>query len=80
MTSIQTSNIFAALSDPKKKKKGSSKSKEGGDKKKKISKAERTAELERAIFEAPKVTISNWADTDEDSDADVPIPDSWGQV
>lgn len=80
MTTIQTSNVFAALSDAKKKKKSSSKSKESGDKKKKISKAERSAELERAIFAAPKVSISNWADTDEDSDADIPIPESWGTV
>ena len=50
---IQSSNIFAAL-DTKKKKKGSSKSQEGEKKKeKKVSKAERSAELERAIFSAP---------------------------
>jgi hypothetical protein len=80
MSSIQTSNIFAALSDAKKKKKGSSKSKESGDKKKKISKAERSAELERAIFDAPKVNISSWADTDEDSDTDNAGAESWATV
>ena len=75
---IQSNNIFAAL-DTKKKKKGSSKSAEGEKKKeKKVSKAERSAELERAIFSAPKVSISNWADTDDEDDFGGDLPDSWG--
>ncbi len=75
---IQSSNIFAAL-DTKKKKKGSSKSQEGEKKKeKKVSKAERSAELERAIFSAPKVSISNWADTDDEDEFGADLPDSWG--
>jgi hypothetical protein len=80
MNPIQHTNIFAALGEAKKKKKGALKSKDGGEKKKKASKAERSAELERAIFDGPKVSITNWADTDEDSDADAPLPDTWGEV
>jgi hypothetical protein len=81
MATFQTSNIFAALGDAKKKKKGSGKSKEGGgEKKKKVSKAERSAELERAIFDGPKISVSNWADTDEDSDAEQAASEGWGMV
>jgi hypothetical protein len=75
---ITSQNVFAAL-DTKKKKK-SSKSKDADEKKKKKeqSKADRSAELERAIFSGPKVSISNWADTDDDDD-DFPdqLPESW---
>ncbi len=75
---ITSQNIFAAL-DTKKKKK-SSKSKDADEKKKKkeVSKADRSAELERAIFSGPKVSISNWADTDDDDDDFVDeLPESW---
>ncbi|KAK9909905.1 hypothetical protein WJX75_009245 [Coccomyxa subellipsoidea] len=74
---ITSQNIFAAL-DTKKKKK-SSKSKDADEKKKKkeVSKADRSAELERAIFSGPKVSISNWADTDEDDDFVEELPESW---
>lgn len=75
---ITSQNVFAAL-DTRKKKKSSSKSKEAEDKKKdkKASKADRSAELERAIFSGPKVNISNWADTDDDDDFGDDLPDSW---
>ena len=75
---ITSQNVFAAL-DTRKKKKSSSKSKESEDKKKdkKATKADRGAELERAIFSAPKVNISNWADTDDDDDFGDELPDSW---
>ena len=75
---ITSQNVFAAL-DTRKKKKSSSKSKESEDKKKdkKATKADRSAELERAIFSAPKVNISNWADTDDDDDFGDELPDSW---
>ena len=75
---ITSQNVFAAL-DTRKKKKVSSKSKESEDKKKdkKTSKADRSAELERAIFSGPKVNISNWADTDDDDDFGDDLPDSW---
>ena len=75
---ITSQNVFAAL-DTRKKKKISSKSKEAEDKKKdkKTSKADRSAELERAIFSGPKVNISNWADTDDDDDFGDDLPDSW---
>ncbi len=74
---ITSQNIFAAL-DTKKKKK-SSKSKDADEKKKKkeVSKADRSAELERAIFSGPKVSISNWADTDDDDDFVDELPESW---
>lgn len=74
---ITSQNIFAAL-DTKKKKKSSSKSKDGDDKKKKkvASKADRSAELERAIFSGPKVSITNWADTDDEDELDE-LPESW---
>lgn len=74
---ITSQNVFAAL-DTKKKKK-SSKSKDADEKKKKkeASKADRSAELERAIFSGPKVSISNWADTDDDDDFADELPESW---
>ena len=74
---ITSQNVFAAL-DTKKKKKSASKSKDADDKKKKksVSKADRSAELERAIFSAPKVSITNWADTDDEDDIDE-LPESW---
>jgi hypothetical protein len=74
---ITSQNIFAAL-DTKKKKKSSSKSKDADDKKKKkaVSKADRSAELERAIFSGPKVSITNWADTDDEDEIDE-LPESW---
>ena len=75
---ITSQNVFAAL-DTRKKKKSSSTSKESEDKKKdkKAVKADRSAELERAIFSGPKVNISNWADTDDDDDFGDDLPDSW---
>jgi hypothetical protein len=75
---ITSQNVFAAL-DTRKKKKSASKSKESEDKKKdkKAFKADRSAELERAIFSGPKVNISNWADTDDDDDFGDNLPDSW---
>ena len=74
---ITSQNTFAAL-DTKKKKKSSSKSKDGDDKKKKkvASKADRSAELERAIFSGPKVSITNWADTDDEDELDE-LPEAW---
>lgn len=75
---ITSQNVFAAL-DTRKKKKSSSKSKESEDKKKdkKASKADRSAELERAIFSGPKVNISNWADTDDEDDSGDDLADPW---
>lgn len=73
---ITSQNIFAALDTKKKKKSSKSKDAEDKKKKKELSKADRSAELERAIFSGPKVSISNWADTDDDDDfAD--LPESW---
>lgn len=81
--SLSTSNLFAAL-DTKKKKKSSSKSKDHDKKKstKVASKADRSADLERAIFAQPQTAVTNWAD-DEDDDFlnDIaPLPEGWGEV
>lgn len=84
MTSLQTSNIFAALGDVKGGKKKSSKSKgEGGEKKKKQSKAEEKSQLEAAIFSGLP-SVSNWADElDEEDDFGGglgALPDGWSAV
>lgn len=77
---LESSNLFAAL-DTKKKKK--SKSSKDHDKKKKPDKAEKAAELDRAIFSQPVQASTNWADEDDfdDFDQDLgPLPESWAQV
>lgn len=64
--SLTTGNIFAALDTKKGKKKKSKehdKKKKSGDKK-----AVSAAELERAIFSQPSISISNWADEDDDDE------------
>ena len=80
--SLQTSNIFAALDTKKKKKSSSSKSKEHDKKKKSQPKADRSAELERAVFSQPATTTTNWADEEEDDfDDDLgPLPEGWAAV
>ena len=84
MTSLQTSNIFAALGAAKGGKKKSSKTKEdGGEKKKKQSKAEEKSQLEAAIFSGLP-SVSNWADElDEEDDFGGglgALPDGWSAV
>ena len=84
MTSLQTSNIFAALGAAKGGKKKSGKSKEdGGEKKKKQSKAEEKSQLEAAIFSGLP-SVSNWADElDEEDDFGGglgALPDGWSAV
>ncbi len=78
---LESANLFAAL-DTKKKKK--SKSSKDHDKKKKPDKAEKAAELDKAIFSQPAPTTTNWADDDEfddDFENDLgPLPESWAQV
>lgn len=77
---LESANLFAAL-DTKKKKKG--KPSKDHDKKKKPDKAEKAAELDRAVFSQPVPTSTNWADEDEDDDFDNdlgPLPESWAQV
>lgn len=77
---LESSNLFAAL-DTKKKKK--SKSSKDHDKKKKPDKAEKAAELDRAIFSQPVPASTNWADEDEEDEFDQdlgPLPESWAQV
>lgn len=77
---LESANLFAAL-DTKKKKKG--KSSKDHDKKKKPDKAEKAAELDRAVFSQPAPATTNWADEDEDDDFDNdlgPLPESWAQV
>ena len=77
---LESANLFAAL-DTKKKKKG--KPSKDHDKKKKPDKAEKAAELDRAIFSQPVPATTNWADEDEDDDFDNdlgPLPESWAQV
>lgn len=77
---LESANLFAAL-DTKKKKKG--KSTKDHDKKKKPDKAEKAAELDRAVFSQQVPTSTNWADEDDDDDFDNdlgPLPESWAQV
>ena len=78
---LESANLFAAL-DTKKKKK--SKSSKDHDRKKKPDKAEKAAELDKAIFSQPAPTTTNWADDDEfddDFENDLgPLPESWAQV
>lgn len=77
---LESANLFAAL-DTKKKKKG--KSSKDHDKKKKPDKAEKAAELDRAVFSQQVPTSTNWADEDDDDDFDNdlgPLPESWAQV
>jgi hypothetical protein len=76
--SFATSNAFAALADAKKAKKKSTKDhdKKKKDKKKTVS----TAELEKAIFSQPSISITSWAD-EEDDDYAVPVlPSTWEPV
>lgn len=77
---LESANLFAAL-DTKKKKK--SKSSKDHDKKKKPDKAEKAAELDRAVFSQQVPASTNWADEDDDDDFDNdlgPLPESWAQV
>ena len=77
---LESANLFAAL-DTKKKKKG--KSSKDHDKKKKPDKAEKAAELDRAVFAQQVPASTNWADEDDDDDFDNdlgPLPESWAQV
>lgn len=77
---LESANLFAAL-DTKKKKKG--KSSKDHDKKKKPDKAEKAAELDRAVFSQQVPASTNWADEDDDDDFDNdlgPLPESWAQV
>jgi hypothetical protein len=75
---LTTSNIYAALDTKKAKKK---KSKES-DKKKKDKKSISAAELERAIFSQPSISITNWADCDDEDEfgAMDDLPPGWAQV
>ena len=78
---LESQNLFAAL-DTKKKKKTKS-SKDHDKKKKQPDKAERAAELDRAVFSQPAPTTTNWADEDDfdEFDQDLgPLPESWAQV
>ena len=85
--SLATSNLFAAL-DPKAKTKSKSSKGTSEDKKKKAaSEAPKvsTQDLEKAIFGAPQLGISNWADADSDEDEDDafgggPAEDGWNKV
>lgn len=77
---LESANLFAALDTKKKKKSKSSKEHE---KKKKPDKAEKAAELDRAIFSQPVQASTNWADEDEEDEFDQdlgPLPESWAQV
>lgn len=77
--SLATSNIFAAL-DTKKAKKNTS-SKDNDKKKKKSDKRSvSTADLEKAIFSQPSITISSWADEEDDEFTVAPLPPTWDQV
>lgn len=63
------------------KKKKSSKSEKSD--KKKPSKADRAAELERAVFSQPVQASTNWADEEEDdfgADDLGPLPEGWQTV
>lgn len=79
---LESANLFAAL-DTKKKKKSKT-SKDHDKKKKQPDKAEKAAELDRAVFSEKVPTTTNWADEDEfddDFDNDLgPLPESWAQV
>lgn len=76
--SLATSNAFAALADPKKAKKKSSK--DHDKKKDKKKKSPSTAELEKAIFSQPSISITSWADEDDDDYAVPVLPPTWDQV
>jgi hypothetical protein len=69
---LNISNAFAALEKGKK-------SKDKKDKKK-LEKKVSTADLEKAIFSAPQMGITSWADEDDDDFSHPPIPESWSQV
>lgn len=79
MSTLSTSNAFAALDNTKKKKKSSKPKEEAGEKKKKQTPKEPhvSADLEKAVFSQAKLNVSNWADTDEDEDD---FGDSAGQL
>ena len=88
MTTLSTSNAFAALDNTKKKKKSSKPKEEPGERKKKQAPSKPpqhvSADLEKAVFSQPKINVSNWADTDEEDDDfgdDVgQLQDPWLQV
>ena len=76
--SIVGGNIFAALDTKKSKKK--SKSKDTDKKSKKSSKKaeEEQAEFDERLWSTPSLSVSNWADCDdedEDFDSLGPVPD-----
>lgn len=79
-------NIFAVLDSKTKSKSkpsgGGSKPKKSAGGNDKKSHAEATAELERAIFAAPGLGTSNWADddTDDEEQDHAPVDDGWSRV
>ena len=76
--SLSTANAFAALQKTSKK----DKDKEKKKKAKKSSKSEKHEELENAIFNQPSITVSNWADCDDEDEDEhdmLPLP-SFGEV
>jgi hypothetical protein len=78
--SLQTSNVFAALSAESaraaKKSSSSKSSSSKADKAAKKKKNPSTADLERAIFSQPSANISSWAD-EEDDEFSVQLPPTW---
>lgn len=77
--SMVSQNIFAALDTRKKKK--SSKSKDE-DRKKVAPKADKTAELEKAVFSQPINALSSWADESDEEEYHhhQPANDGWNAV
>lgn len=63
MGSLQLSNPFAALEHKKAKKK-----KEKSEREKRKKDKKETLELEKAIFDQPQISVSSWADCDDDED------------
>ena len=78
MAHLATSNAFAALT-----KGGSGKpprdSKRSG-KEDKAKKSASAADLEKAIFSQPSLSVSNWADDDEEDYALPSLPADWAEV
>jgi len=71
--SVNIANAFAALQKTSKKDKEKEKQRKKEKKEKKKDKQAKELELENAIFSQPSISVSNWADCDDEDD-DMAMP------
>lgn len=78
MSQLATKNAFAALTKAASKAAKEDKAKRG--KEDKAKKSASAADLEKAIFSQPSLSVSNWADEDDEDYALPSLPADWVEV